>query len=148
VWQVVRPYRLEPLYVRPAVSLVLLLLALAAPAHTQNAASGTPAAPPASGSAVAATQPAARAAEAGRPFVRRYLPSEYGAPEQNWAIVQDDRGVVYVGNNAGVLEYDGTSWRLIRMPNKTTVRSLAKDGAGRIYVVPSASSATSRPIRG
>ena len=75
-----------------------------------------------------------RAAEAGRPFVRRYSPKEYGAPEQNWAIVQDDRGVMYVGNNAGVLEYDGAFWRLIRMPNKTVVRSLAKDGAGRVYV--------------
>ncbi len=114
---------------RPAVSLVILMLALAAPAHTQDASRGTPAAPP-----VAALLSTPRAAEAGRPFVRKYLPNEYGAPEQNWAIVQDDRGVIYVGNNVGVLEYDGASWRLIRMPNKTTVRSLAKDGEGRIYV--------------
>ncbi len=82
----------------------------------------------------AALHSAARSAEAGRPFVRKYLPREYGAPEQNWAIVQDNRGVIYVGNNAGVLEYDGASWRLIRMPNKTVVRSLAEDAQGRIYV--------------
>ena len=62
------------------------------------------------------------------------MPKEYGAPEQNWAIEQDDCGVIYVGNNSGVLEYDGASWRLIKMPNNTTARSLAKDGQGRIYV--------------
>ena len=114
---------------RPAVSLVLLLLASAASA--QPAAPSREALAP---SPAATLLSAPRAAEAGRPFVRKYLPGEYGAPEQNWAIVQDDRGVIYVGNNVGVLEYDGASWRLIRMPNKTTVRSLAKDGQGRIYV--------------
>lgn len=77
---------------------------------------------------------APRDGEAGRPFVRHYLPREYGALEQNWAIAQDDRGVVYVGNNAGVLEYDGVSWRVIAVPNKSVVRSLANDGHGRIYL--------------
>jgi signal transduction histidine kinase/DNA-binding response OmpR family regulator len=114
---------------RPAVLLVLLLLAPAASAQPPGTSRGTLAPPPA-----AARLSTPRAAEAGRPFVRKYLPSEYGAPEQNWAIVQDDRGVIYIGNNVGVLEYDGASWRLIRMPNKTTVRSLAKDSEGRIYV--------------
>ncbi|MBP1634107.1 MAG: luxQ 3, partial [Acidobacteria bacterium] len=77
---------------------------------------------------------ASRDGEAGRPFVRIYLPREYGALEQNWAIAQDERGLIYVGNNAGLLEYDGVSWRVIAMPNKSTVRSLANDGHGRIYL--------------
>jgi signal transduction histidine kinase/CheY-like chemotaxis protein/ligand-binding sensor domain-containing protein len=76
----------------------------------------------------------ARHPEAGRPFVRTYDPEEYGAQEQDWAVVQDDRGVIYVGNNSGVLEYDGVSWRLIQVPNQSVVRSLAKDKEGRIYV--------------
>ncbi|MFO7692140.1 MAG: GAF domain-containing protein [Vicinamibacterales bacterium] len=114
---------------RPAVSLVLLLFAAAVSAQPPETPSESPAPV-----AAPVVQAPLRGAESGRPFVRKYLPSEYGAPEQNWAIVQDDRGVIYVGNNVGVLEYDGASWRLIRMPNKTTVRSLVKDGEGRIYV--------------
>jgi len=114
---------------RPGAFLVPLLAA-AAVSSLSLAASQAP--PPAGAAPAHLSGPRAR--EAGRPFVHKYLPKDYGAPEQNWAVVQDNRGVMYVGNNVGVLEYDGAYWRLIRVPNKTVVRSLAKDGAGRIYV--------------
>lgn len=74
------------------------------------------------------------AEEAGRPFITNYSPADYGAGVQNWAIVQDDRGVMYFGNNSGVLEYDGATWRLIEVPNRTVVRSLVKGADGMIYV--------------
>jgi serine phosphatase RsbU (regulator of sigma subunit) len=70
----------------------------------------------------------------GRPLIRNYDPTEYGAAFNYWAIVQDQRGVMYFGNWNGVLEYDGVSWRLISTPNKSGVRSLASDANGRIYV--------------
>ena len=76
----------------------------------------------------------ARRNEAGRPFIRNYSPKEYDAHPQNWAIVQDQRGVMYFGNGLGVLEYDAVSWRLIVLPNKSVVRSLDLDEHGRIYV--------------
>jgi signal transduction histidine kinase/CheY-like chemotaxis protein len=114
---------------RFAVALVSLLLAAVASGQPRDTSQ-----PPPAPEATPALRPPSRGAEAGRPFVRNYTPKQYGAQEQNWAIVQDDRGVIYVGNNVGVLEYDGASWRLIRMPNKTTARSLAKDSQGRIYV--------------
>ncbi|MDZ7359539.1 MAG: ATP-binding protein [candidate division KSB1 bacterium] len=76
----------------------------------------------------------ARNNEAGKVFITNYRPKDYGAHAQNLAIVQDDRGVMYFGNVRGVLEYDGVSWRLIQLPNKSLVRSLAKDKNGRIYV--------------
>jgi signal transduction histidine kinase/ligand-binding sensor domain-containing protein len=72
--------------------------------------------------------------EAGKVFITNYRPKDYGAHAQNLAIVQDNRGVMYFGNVRGVLEYDGVSWRLIQLPNKSLVRSLAKDENGRIYV--------------
>lgn len=72
--------------------------------------------------------------EHGLPTIRNYLPREYGADIQNWAIIQDDRGIMYIGNNIGVLEYDGVTWRLIRLPNRSVARSFAKDKEGRIYV--------------
>ena len=113
---------------RPRVALLVLLLLPAAALHAGAPRSPAPAA------AASPASPDARGGEAGRPFVRHYLPREYGALEQNWAIAQDDRGVVYVGNNAGLLEYDGTSWRLITVPNRSVVRSLVNDGHGRIYL--------------
>jgi signal transduction histidine kinase/ligand-binding sensor domain-containing protein len=71
---------------------------------------------------------------AGIPHMVNYTPREYRASAQNWAIVQDARGILYVGNNDGVLEFDGTTWRLIPTERRTTVRSLAVDGGGTVYV--------------
>ncbi len=61
-----------------------------------------------------------------------FSPEAYGAYHQNWAVTQDPRGVIYVANHDGVLEYDGVEWRLIR--TATTVRSLATDAHGKIYL--------------
>ncbi len=51
--------------------------------------------------------------EAGVLYLRNYTPKEYGAHSQNWAIVQDSRGVMYFGSTSGILEHDGVSWRWI-----------------------------------
>ncbi len=65
------------------------------------------------------------------PFIRNYPPEEYKAHTQNWAILQDQRGVMYFGNINGILEYDGVNWRIIE--TESAVRSLAIDSTGRIY---------------
>ncbi len=70
----------------------------------------------------------------GTPFIRNYSPTEYGAHNQNWGIVQDPRGVMYFGNSHGLLEYDGVSWHLIPIPNAKIARSLAINADGRIFV--------------
>lgn len=70
----------------------------------------------------------------GLPYLQNYTTKDYNAGYQNWAIVQDARGVIYVGNNKGILEFDGAAWRLIETPRKTTVRSLAVDENGRVFV--------------
>src|SRR5437867_12923282 len=72
--------------------------------------------------------------ETGLPFLRNYSPKEYGAQDQNWAVVQDPRGVIYVGNNDGVLIYDGVRWRTVRVANGSAVRSLDVDTTGTVYV--------------
>jgi hypothetical protein len=76
----------------------------------------------------------AQSGEAGVPFISNFTPEEYNANTQNWAAVQDNRGVMYFGNNSGVLEYNGLNWRLIPISNYSIVRSLAIDNAGTIYV--------------
>ncbi len=76
-----------------------------------------------------------RQPEAGAPLLRNYSPTEYGGAIQNWAVTQDQRGVIYIGNGEdGILEYDGIRWRRIPTANRTTVRSLAAAPDGRVYV--------------
>src|SRR2546430_818757 len=72
--------------------------------------------------------------EAGAPLIRNYSPKTYGADAQNWAIAQDRRGVLYFGNNDGVLEFDGVTWRKIRVLEGMVVRSLAVDERGTVFV--------------
>jgi signal transduction histidine kinase/DNA-binding response OmpR family regulator len=69
----------------------------------------------------------------GLPLIRNYLPSEHGGTPQNWAIVQDKRGIMYFANTGGLLEYDGSSWRLIKIENEVA-RTVAIDKRGTIFV--------------
>jgi AraC-like DNA-binding protein len=71
---------------------------------------------------------------AGIPFITTYPPEEYKGDSQNWGFVQSENGIIYVANSAGVLEFDGANWCLIQTVNSGTVRSLAKDDDGAIYV--------------
>jgi ligand-binding sensor domain-containing protein len=75
-----------------------------------------------------------QAQELGRPFVRNYAPKAYNAHVQNWSIVQDRRGIMYFGNGDGLMEYDGVGFRILEMPEKTTIRGMAIDAYGVIYV--------------
>jgi len=83
--------------------------------------------------AAAQSAPPGASVERGRPFIRSYHPAAIGGDNQNWAIVQDRRGVIYVGSQYGVLEFDGSEWRIISTATLDTVRSLAVDDSGRIY---------------
>jgi len=53
-----------------------------------------------------------------------YTTTEYKQHPQNWSAVQGKNKLMYFANNNGVLEYDGTNWRLIQLPNKSSVTSL------------------------
>lgn len=67
------------------------------------------------------------------PIVKQYNKKDYGAANQNWAVGQGADGMMYFGNNNGLLQYDGSSWELHRMPQNKIVRSLLVSGE-RIYV--------------
>ncbi len=75
-----------------------------------------------------------RPPDAGRRIVRNYTAEEYGAQPQNWCVARDARGVMYFGNNDGVLMYDGVRWRLIPIPNGSPARSILALPDGRIFV--------------
>ncbi|MCP4220693.1 MAG: response regulator [bacterium] len=61
----------------------------------------------------------------GYKFIKNYNRQEHGQHPQNWCVVRDKRGVVYIGNNGCVLEYDGVSWRIIDVKPGDSVRSMA-----------------------
>lgn len=71
--------------------------------------------------------------EIGRFPVKNFTHREYLGHSQNWAVVQDSRGLIYVANNTGVLEYDGHSWRTISI-NGALARCLDTDADGRVWV--------------
>lgn len=72
--------------------------------------------------------------EAGSFLFQHYPASAYGASPQNWAIAQDQRGLMYFGNTDGLLEYDGAAWRKILIANKSTVWSISVDSQNTVFV--------------
>jgi len=66
--------------------------------------------------------------------VHNYTRNDYQSGNQNWNIAQDNNGIIYFGNSNGLLVFNGNTWRLFTLPNQTTVRSVASDKKGRIYV--------------
>jgi signal transduction histidine kinase len=72
--------------------------------------------------------------EISKPFMKVYSNKVYKAEPTNWCVLQDKRGVMYFGNERGLVEYDGVSWRKIDVPNSANVRALAIDDKGTIFV--------------
>lgn len=66
--------------------------------------------------------------------ITNFSVTDYKAGTQNWSVGQDQRGVMYFGNNQGLLEFDGVQWRTLEMPNKSGVRALVTNQNGRVYV--------------
>ncbi|MCP4154841.1 MAG: hypothetical protein GY757_44375, partial [bacterium] len=66
--------------------------------------------------------------------IKNYSYKEYDHSPQNWGMVQADNGLLYIANQGGVLEFDGVSWRIIKVPTYETARSLAIDETGTIFV--------------
>lgn len=67
------------------------------------------------------------------PEIINYSKKAYESGNQNRAIDQDRRGLLYFANDDGVLVFDGTYWKTYPLPNGSIVRSL-KVADDRIYV--------------
>lgn len=72
--------------------------------------------------------------DTGFKYTRNYSYKEYDHQAQNWAVAQGKNGIIYVANNGGVLEFDGVSWRVIKVRGYNPVRSMAVDETGTIYL--------------
>lgn len=69
----------------------------------------------------------------GLPLVKNYSPDDYKGGIQNWQIAQDQRGVVYIANNFGLLQFDGNNWRSYIVSKALKLRSIAIHDDGKIY---------------
>lgn len=72
---------------------------------------------------------------AGSFLVRNYSSKEHGGNAQIFDVVQDGRGIMYFGNQRGVLEYDGVSWRTIFISNdEKSVQALEVNDVNQVFV--------------
>lgn len=67
------------------------------------------------------------------PAITNYTVKDYEGGHQNWACAQGDDGVMYFGNNNGLLVYDGFSWELYKVPGNYIVRSVFVD-KDKVYI--------------
>jgi ligand-binding sensor domain-containing protein/DNA-binding CsgD family transcriptional regulator len=71
----------------------------------------------------------------GLPYVTNFTKEMYRHHPRNLAIAQGKTGLMYFGNGNGLLEFDGTYWSLLPMPNKSAVISLCvNEDDGKLYV--------------
>jgi ligand-binding sensor domain-containing protein/DNA-binding CsgD family transcriptional regulator len=62
--------------------------------------------------------------EIGVPSIQNFPRSQYNSGTQNWCVEQGGNGVMYFGNNNGLLRYDGQFWELYPVPNGSNIRDL------------------------
>lgn len=66
--------------------------------------------------------------------IKNYTSKDYKALPQNWIAAQDARGVIYFGNNEGLLEFKNEYWKLYQVSNASNILSLSIDSRGYIFV--------------
>lgn len=64
----------------------------------------------------------------GDPFIQNYPTAVHEAGIQNWAIGQHPNGYVFLANNDGLLQFDGSDWQCFPLEKKTIARSLLIHG--------------------
>ncbi len=70
----------------------------------------------------------------GYPFYSYYNSEHYNSEDQNWSIVQENNGLVFIANNSGVvLHFDGQKWRKIFTTN-ASIRALGVSDNGLIFL--------------
>ncbi len=60
--------------------------------------------------------------------IKNFSRESYGAGRQNWAVDERHDGWIYIANEYGLLEYDGTRWSLYGMRNSVSPRSVMVNG--------------------
>jgi DNA-binding CsgD family transcriptional regulator len=56
--------------------------------------------------------------------VKSFEKQTYGAASQNWSVSCASDGFLYFANHQGLLEFDGTTWKLYPLPSQTILRAV------------------------
>lgn len=67
------------------------------------------------------------------PLIINFNKTQYGAANKNWSISEDERGILYFGNDIGLLEFDGIEWKLNKLQKAKVVRSVYAVSHNEIY---------------
>lgn len=67
------------------------------------------------------------------PNITHFSRSDFESDAQFWDMTADSNGVLYFGNNDGIVIYDGEHWSKLTLPNSSSVRSLCTATNGKIY---------------
>src|SRR5690554_669112 len=70
----------------------------------------------------------------GTPIIKNFSTEVFRGGIQSWGITQDNREIIYIANNFGLLEFDGVTWNIYPVKNGTKVRSVHIGTNDRIYV--------------
>ncbi|WP_452225016.1 triple tyrosine motif-containing protein [Lacinutrix chionoecetis] len=58
------------------------------------------------------------------PPIEKFSAVDYGGDNQNWMISQASNNFVYIANNRGLLEYNGSFWNTYVSPNNSVMRAV------------------------
>jgi len=58
------------------------------------------------------------------PPIEKFTSENYLGGNQNWMISQGENDFIYVANNKGLLEFNGSEWILYNSPNNTIIRAV------------------------
>ena len=72
--------------------------------------------------------------ELGTPLLKTFQKEDYGSHPNNFAVLQDRRGIIYVANAEALLEYTGHFWRNVPIDFQTAVFSICATDDGRIFL--------------
>ena len=67
-------------------------------------------------------------------FIRTFGTADYRASEFNYSIAEDENGILFIANENGILEFDGSTWLLHPLPDYSHVITVKMGPDGRLYV--------------
>jgi len=65
--------------------------------------------------------------------VKQYTKADFNADPQFWVTCEDKNGILYFGNNDGIIIFDGEHWQKLTLPNNSSVRSLKVGKNNTVY---------------
>ena len=74
------------------------------------------------------------AAQSASPEIKQHIYTQINIENQNWGISQNSRnGMMYFANAGGLIEYNGITSTLYRLPYEKTVRSVCVNDSGTVF---------------